>query len=267
VTLQPWLTLWNLTPDGEAFTTQFGSILLPVRQGGVAAMLKVPSSHEERRGGRLIAWYGADGAARVLAVDDRAVLLERAAGTRSLAVMARGGQDDAATAVLCETIARLHAERTAPPPAIPPLAEWFAALPPAAARFGGVLERSAAVAAELLAAPQDVRVLHGDVHHENVLDFGPRGWLAIDPKGLIGERGYDYANIVCNPDIETAMEARRFERRMEIICAAAGLAMGRQLKWVLAYAGLSASWTLEAGGDAGPALRVAQRAVEAIGFV
>ena len=180
VTLQPWLTLWNLTPDGEAFTTQFGSILLPVRQGGVAAMLKVPSSHEERRGGRLIAWYGADGAARVLAVDDRAVLLERAAGARSLAVMARGGQDDAATAVLCETIARLHAERTAPPPAIPPLAEWFAALPPAAARFGGagagdISHRSRRTVGR---SPRDVRVLHGDVHHENVLDFGPReaGW-------------------------------------------------------------------------------------------
>ncbi len=123
-----------------------------------------------------------------------------------------------------------------------------------------MLERAAAAAAALLAAPRDIRVLHGDVHHDNVLDFGPRGWLAIDPKGLIGERGYDYANIVCNPEIETALAPGRFERRMAIICDAAGLEMERQLRWVLAYAGLSASWTLGSGGDAGPALQVAERA-------
>ena len=264
MTLQRWLTLWDLIPDGEAFTTRFGSTLMPVRRSDVAAMLKVPSSDEERRGGRVMAWYGGEGAARVLAVDDEAVLLERAQGGRELAAMARGGEDDAATAILCETIARLQSPRAASPPPVTPLDQWFAALAPGAARFGGVLEQSAAVAADLLAGPRDIAVLHGDAHHENMLDFGPRGWLAIDPKALIGERGYDYANIVCNPDIETALAPGRFERQMEIICEAAGLEMQRQLKWVLAYAGLSASWTLGGGGDAGPALRVAESAAASL---
>jgi hypothetical protein len=43
--------------------------------------------------------------------------------------------------------------------------------------------------------------LHGDIHHDNILDFGRRGWLAIDPKRLFGERGFDYANLFCNPDL------------------------------------------------------------------
>ena len=60
------------------------------------------------------------------------------------------------------------------------------------------------VAAELLASPRDVTVLHGDIHHGNILDFGARGWLAVDPKGLVGERGLDYANLFCNPDTATA---------------------------------------------------------------
>lgn len=47
-------------------------------------------------------------------------------------------------------------------------------------------------------------VLHGDLHHGNVLDFGPLGWLAIDPKGLHGESGFDYANILSNPDRASA---------------------------------------------------------------
>jgi streptomycin 6-kinase len=45
-----------------------------------------------------------------------------------------------------------------------------------------------------LTAPREEGVLHGDLHHDNVLDFGRRGWLAIDPHGLFGERGFDYAN-------------------------------------------------------------------------
>ncbi len=36
---------------------------------------------------------------------------------------------------------------------------------------------------------------------------GPRGWLAIDPKGLIGERGFEYANLFRNPDAEVALSA------------------------------------------------------------
>jgi streptomycin 6-kinase len=64
---------------------------------------------------------------------------------------------------------------------------------------GGILRIAAETAADLLATQRDVVVLHGDMHHENILKFSSRGWLAIDPKGLVGERGFDYANIFCKP--------------------------------------------------------------------
>jgi streptomycin 6-kinase len=101
-------------------------------------------------------------------------------------------------------------------------------------------------------------VLHGDIHHENVLDGGARGWLAIDPKGLLGERGFDYANILCNPDIETAGAPARLRAGVAIIAREAGLEPSRILNWALAYAGLSASWTLGDGEDASPALEIAE---------
>ncbi len=47
---------------------------------------------------------------------------------------------------------------------------------------------------------QGAALMAGDLHHRNILDFGSRGWLAIDPKGILGERGFDFANIFCNPD-------------------------------------------------------------------
>ena len=162
----------------------------------------------------------------------------RVTRARSLAAYARDGRDDEATRVLCAAIARLHGHAKPRPPSLIPLEEWFAELEPAARQHGGVLARSAATACELLAHPQDIVALHGDIHHGNVLDFGARGWLAIDPKGLIGERGFDYANIFCNPDLVTATVPSCFARRVDVMVEVAGLDRVRLLQWVLAWAGL-----------------------------
>jgi streptomycin 6-kinase len=256
---RPWLDRWSLEPDGAAFATP-SSRLLPVRQRGRAAFLKVARHAEEKRGGAVMAWYAGGGAAQVLAHDKDAVLLERLDGPRSLAVMARGGEDEAACGILCETIARLHAPRPEPPPAVLiPLERWFAALWPQAEQDGGVYARAAAIARELLASQGPPVVLHGDIHHGNVLDGGPdRGWRAIDPKGVLGDRGYDYANQLCNPDAETAIA--HLPRRLEISADLSGLPRDRLLAWLMAYLGLSASWTLSIGGDPWQALEIAEAA-------
>lgn len=254
---QPWIERWGLSPDGEPFTTPFGSRLLPVVCEGEAAMLKVAVHEEERRGGAVMAWYRGAGAARVFTHDDEAVVLERLDGPRSLAAMARGSDDAAACRVLCEAVGRLHAPRSGPPPpGIVPLERWFAALWPQAERVGGLYARAAAVARELLDSQGPPVVLHGDIHHGNVLDGGPRGWLAIDPKGLFGDRGYDYANLICNPDAETALA--NLDARIAIAAEVSGLPAERVLMWVLAYLGLSASWTVSDGGDPWQALAIAE---------
>jgi streptomycin 6-kinase len=98
------------------------------------------------------------------------------------------------------------------------------------------------------------------MQHGNVLDFGTRGWLAIDPKGLFGERGFDFANIFCNPDLAVATAPGRLTRQVAILAEAAGLDRNRLLKWILAYAGLSAAWTLGEGEQPDIALAVARSA-------
>ena len=244
MTLERYLALWQLEPDGEPIRTPT-SRLLPVRRDdGLPAMLKVAHEPEERGGMAVMVWWAGDGAARVLAHQGDAVLLERAQGSRSLAWMARNGQDDEASRILCEVAARLHAPRDRPPPGLIPLEQWFIDLYPAAERHGGILRQAAAEARELLASPREVGVLHGDLHHDNVLDFGPRGWLAIDPKRLVGERGFDFANILRDPDIEVATSPGRLARQAEVIAQAAGLDRERLLRWVVAFAGLSAAWIL-----------------------
>jgi streptomycin 6-kinase len=248
---QQWLDRWRLTPDGEAFTTEYtGSWLLPVRRDGSAAILKISSSPEELAGGALMEWWAGQGAAQVLAREGEALLLERAMGARSLVAMSKGGDDDAATQIICEAVEILHTPRDqAPPSTLVPLGVWFKELGPMARAHGGVLATAHKVAQELLAEPRDIVPLHGDVHHANILDFGPRGWLAIDPKCVIGERGYDYANPFCNPDTATALQPGRLQRYLTLVSERAGIDRRRLLMWILAYSGLSAAWIL-ADGDA-----------------
>lgn len=243
-----YLDRWNLVADGDPIVTHAGR-LLPVRRGLEPAMLKIATAEDERFGATLLAWWDGDGAARVLAQDGDALLLERAVGHASLADMARDGRDDEATRILCAVAARLHAPRTKPLPDLVPLAQWFQDLEPAAATHGGLLPRCAQTARALLAEPREVGVLHGDLHHNNVLDFGPRGWLAIDPKRVVGERGLDFCTLFTDPDLDdptrpVATEPGRFARRLEIVTEAAGLERERQLRWILAWTGLSAAWYL-----------------------
>ena len=258
------LTRWRLVPDGEPITTGT-SRLLPVLFGNAPAMLKIALDPEEKGGGALMAWWNVDGAARVLAQHGDAVLLERALGTRSLSDMARTGSDDDACRILCGVAARLHTPRDSPAPALTPLLHWSRELVPAAAQ-GGILTLCAETARELLAHPQDERVLHGDIHHGNVLDFGERDWLAIDPKGLWGERGFDYANLFCNPDGEMATAPGRVARRADVVAEASGLDRQRLLQWVLAWSGLPAVWMLGDGEAPDHALRVAAQAAAELGL-
>lgn len=256
---EPWLDRWTLVPDGEPIFTP-GSRLLPVRMSNVPAMLKVAVDEEERFGNLLMTWWDGEGAARVYAHHDDAMVLERAMGRQSLMHMALNGQDDEASRILCSALARLHAPRLSTPPPLVPLSTWFESLRLAARDERGAFHLSLSTAEALLADPQDIVVLHGDMHHDNVLDFGSRGWLAIDPKRVTGERTFDYANLICNPELPTATDPQRFSRQVKIVAEAAGLDQKRLLQWVLAFAGLSAAWFLEDGDElaAKKQLQVAQ---------
>jgi len=98
------------------------------------------------------------------------------------------------------------------------------------------------------------------------VDFGPSGWLAIDPKGLIGERGFDFANIFTNPDLDNpvprvAPVPEIFKQRLDIVTGMAGLDRKRLLKWIIAWCGLSMTWSLESNDRISTPLDVAKLAI------
>ncbi|WP_367929033.1 aminoglycoside phosphotransferase family protein [Aquamicrobium sp.] len=177
----------------------------------------------------------------------------------SLSHLERHG-DDSATGIAAEVLQRLHAARDSPPPAaLTPLHDILAALflkaegDRRAGRRTQFIE-AAECAQALLSSQRDVRPLHGDVHHANILS-APRGWLAIDPKGLIGEPAFDAANLFCNP-LEKDLRFRedRALSMAAILSPALGCAAERLLDYAFAFSALSAAWHLE-DGDPGEAER------------
>jgi len=252
-----FLDVWHLIPDGLLLTTR-SSWVLPVRHHGSLAILKVARIPDEQAGYGLMTWWDGQGAAKVLASSSIALLMERATGTRNLARMAWSGQDNEACQIICDTAARLHACWRRPFPELHPLETWFQPLFQLASEHSALMP-AAHIARELLAAPYAIGPLHGDLHHENVLDFEGRGWLAIDPHGLLGERTFDYANIFTNPDLSDpdrplATLPGRLESRLNVVISATGIEPVRLIRWIVAGTGLSAAWFLGDGDTKGAAI-------------
>ena len=93
-----------------------------------------------------------------------------------------------------------------------------------------------------------MKPLHGDLHHENIM-FGPRGWLVIDPAGLIGDPALDVANMFSNP--LDRFDLTRNEERIALMAGIFSEALGRDVRTILryafAYGCLSAAWHEEDG--------------------
>jgi streptomycin 6-kinase len=122
------------------------------------------------------------------------------------------------------------------------------------------------VYSELAAAQREPALLHGDLQHYNVLFDERRGWVAIDPKGVIGELEYEIGAALRNPYERPELLASPavIERRLAIFYAALGIDVDRARAWAFAQGVLSAIWSVEDGHavDAGHAgLRLA-RAIE-----
>jgi streptomycin 6-kinase len=237
---------WRLQREGAPFYTA-SSALQPVRWRGRPAMLKIALNEEETRGNRLMAWWNGRGTASVFGQHGMALLMERLGP--ALTAQTTAESDEASTSILCHTAAVLHGEGSGPLPALEPLSTWFHDLLNVQGQYGVAISQAAMLAEELLAAPRDEGPLHGDLHHGNILHASARGWAAIDPKGLWGERAFDYANLFCNPNFETVALPGRFERLLARVQQEARLDPRRLLCWIAAWAGLSVIWHGQSNGD------------------
>ncbi len=246
-----YMSRWHLVGDGTPVRTA-SSYLVPVTRDGFPAMLKVTSDPDELRGNHLMTLWNGQGVASVMEHERGALLLERAVSGRTLSDLVYGGLDDEATRNLCNTAGLLHSASLLQQEEMRSLKSWFADLLDPSLQSAEWVKDCARQAHRLLSDQQEPLALHGDLHHGNVLDFGARGWRAIDPKGLYGERAADFAALFLNPDLADsqrpyAISPQRFEHRIRLVSSHAGIDPVRLLRWIHAWSGLSAVWFIEDG--------------------
>ena len=242
-----YLSAWGLN-DQQLLTQTFTSQIYTVIWKSETCVLKLlsPTETEEQRGAEALRYFNGHGAVRLLQSDAHAQLLEFAAGDE-LVTLVDQGQDDKATRIIAEVLQELHSfQKYLPQKGLFRLEDWFRALfqkakIDAQAGQNTIYVRCARVTEQLLANQRDIRVLHGDIHHRNIRQ-SPRGWLAFDPKGLIGERTYDCANTLCNPvRPELVHNETRLLTQAGILADSLSIDLQRVLAFTYAYACLNAS--------------------------
>jgi streptomycin 6-kinase len=149
----------------------------------------------------------------------------------------------------------------------PTLADWAVGLRRLRQKFGGgtgpfalrLVETAESLLDELLESSEPPVLLHGDLHHLNILSSRRRPWVAIDPKGVAGERAYEPAALLENPEPSRHLNLAVQRRRIEVLAEELGLDPQRIAKWGAAHAVLSAWWNYEdSAGDWEPALACAE---------
>lgn len=283
-----YLGRWELEEDGRLPLSW--TYVLPVRRAnGQACVLKLqPRAQPDDEGAiREMRALRLAGAAAVTVVEDDAdegvLLLERAMPGDSL-VSACDVDDDSATETL-STVIQGFSHPVEPGHGLPPVGGLASAFERFDSGPHGDIARSKAasradngliirlgldeqgsglpalrearrtaerVLEELEADKSQEFLLHGDLHHDNVLQDEGRGWLVIDAKGFVGDAGYEVATAMHNPiRFVTAVEdlERLFSRRLSIFAGVLDLDRERITAWCYVNAVLSALWTIEDGGS------------------
>ncbi|MFD9026674.1 aminoglycoside phosphotransferase family protein [Streptomyces parvulus] len=243
-----FLERWELRPDGPSMHGWAALVLPVLRPDGTPAVLKLQIADEESEGEpvALRVWDG-DGAVRLLDHDPATgtMLLERLDADRMLSHV-----EDSRAAVL--VIARLlaHLTATPAPPGMRRLGDiarcMLARTPGTLAGIPDPADRRlvadcAAALREVAGEPGD-RLLHWDLHYENVLASGRAPWLAIDPKPLAGDPGFDLL-----PALDNRYDPAETRWRFDAMTDVLGLDRERARAWSLARVLQNCLWNVEDG--------------------
>ena len=237
---------------GELFETETSLIAFGLRDAKPVVLKVVKQPGDEWRSGEVASMFGGGGMTRVLEYDQGAALFERIVPGMALVELVRQGNDVGATEILADVVASMAPN--AAPSWCPTVRDWARGftwyLGSGDTQIPAPLVRRAAeIYAELCATQRATRLLHGDLQHYNVLRDQHRGWLAIDPKGVVGEVEFELGAMLRNPVElpDSVSNQASLEQRIAILCSRLGLDPGRVLRWAFAQAVLSAIWGVQDG--------------------
>ena len=248
---------WGLVVQPTTFTLSYNYVAPATLADGTEIVLKAGVPNRELRTEiEALRLYAGRGCVRLLDADpDQGVLLlQRLHPGEMLTIIT---DDDEATRLAAQAMHTLW--RTLPAEhSFPSVAEWAGGLAELREAFGGgtgpfaekVVETAVSLFTDLLASSSAPVLLHGDLHHYNILSVGD-GWRVIDPKGIAGEPAYEVGALLRNPfTLYDKPDLKRITaRRLDILAETLALDRERLRQWSLAQTVLSAWWSYEDGGD------------------
>ena len=240
--------LSNLKPV-EALSYNY---VLTGLQGSKAVILKLGLDTDgfKREAAALMAFSGF-GVVEVLSANNGLLLLECAVPGVSLRSYFPE-KDDEAINITAHVIKRLHKAPIPSPHQFPHVKDWLAVLDSDLKIPAQTLQKARELRDQLLKTAAPDILLHGDLHHDNILQNG-NNWVAIDPKGVIAEPAYEVAAFIRNPipellthDNAPNIIHNRITRFSEFLIE---LPSQRILDWCFVQAVLSWMWAIEDGCD------------------
>ena len=248
---------WGITLGARYVDVYPGNLVYRcTHRDGTAAVIKTEPDRapddEFLTGLDALIFYGGRGMVRVLEVarEDRIVLMELVVPGETL----WHAPIDRALEAVVSVMSKL---RGAPPkvPSFPDVRAYHRAWPNHVRLYRGpgpidadLFEIGERLFIELCDSSAEPVVLHGDLHYGNVLSSDREGWLAIDPKGVIGEPCYEVGDLFRNRVDELYVSAdpvRAMRRRVESVADLTGFDAERVRSWALAQAVLSEIWTAD----------------------
>ena len=262
--IQQHARAWHLVVE-DVFETETSAIASVTREGQPLLLKVVKQQGDEWNSGRVLKAFAGNGVARVFEHTGGAVLIERLRPGNSLVRLVLNGKDEEATSILATVMQKMS------PPEIPKSCltteDWAKGFDRYLASGDNQISSQLVASAQrvytdLCASQRQVRLLHGDLHHYNVLYDSDRGWLAIDPKGVVGELEYEVGAVLRNPFERPDLfaSASTVERRLKQFSSMLSLNFERALEWGFAQAVLSAVWEFDDSfrvNSTNPALRLA----------
>ena len=244
---------WRITIQ-RTVTTKTALLVHGQRAGKPVILKVIKEQGDEWRSGELAAKFGGRGVVQVYEHIPGAALFEKLDPGEPLTALTLVGRDEEAIEILATLIGRMVPGD--PPEGCPTVEQWAGAF----VRHAGsgdervpasLVEPAQRIYFHLSATQRNPALLHGDLHHYNVLSDRERGWCAIDVKGVVGELEYELGAALRNPldrpDLFATLDV--VERRLENFGLALGVDVSRARGWCFAQAVLSAIWSTEDGHD------------------
>jgi streptomycin 6-kinase len=194
--------------------------------------------------------FSLQSAIQILDEEEGALLLERALPGTSLKTYFPH-QEETSLKIVCDLIQKLHEAPTPQQHNFPRVRDWLSVLDTEVPIPPHYLEKAHAFKNQLLETSDAPVLLHGDLHHDNILKT-ETGGVMIDPKGVMGEPAYEVAAFIRNPltDWINSPEASRIiQKRIDYFATTLSIEPKRIQQWCFVQAVLGWVWALEDGMD------------------